>query len=256
MAIAGGGKHVLSANPALGGIPCTMKYVILFGAICVGSGLIATFWLWYYAERSISLRASSTPLAEGNGITQPLLADGHHSSQPIDVHPADAIEAQQGAVVTPVVFDAGADAAPGTDEQREEAQRNDSNSRSSRSSSGRKSSPQTVETLEGETTPEGDKGQHEASFDSLAAIQQPEESRTTSLAAQKEEQKQQEGSNGNSSSSSPVARADGDGAIEDEDPPAGKEDGSGAGAGAGAGTEELGEPREVLSSSGDPATAR
>lgn len=176
------------------------------------AGLIATVWLWCYAERSNSSRTSSASLAEGNGIVQPLLAEENGSSNPSqpqrNIHPDDAIEAQQDEVVTQQ-SGAGAAAAPGVDEQRKD---------SSSSSSSRSSSPQTEETLVGETMLEGDKGQ-EASLDSLAAIQQPEEGKT------------------------PPAAQDDNG--DSEDPPAGIE-----GSNAGAGVEELGEPTEVLRSSG------
>lgn len=216
-----------------------MKYVIVFGAICVFSGLVATFWLWWYAERSISLRTSSASSAEGNSIVQPLLADENgdsSASQPQqDIQPADAIEAPEDELIThsvptPAVVDAGAVAASAGEEEQ---QRKDSNSIS------RKSTQKTMEALVGEVALEGDKGQEES--DSPVASQPPEEDKTMT-AAQEDQQRR------GSSSSSPVVSAGGDG--DHEDPPAGIE-----GNGAGAGAEELGEPKEAPSSSGDPATA-
>lgn len=227
-----------------------MKYVIGFGAICVISGLAATFWLWWYAERSISLMTSPASRTDGNGIAQPLLAGEHGSGgasqQRQDIHPADAIEAQQEArthsvATPPSVFDGGgAVTAPGAEEQQEK-QRKDSDS------SSRTSSPPIVETLAGETTLEGAKGQ-EASLDPPTTLQPPEESTTTS-ASQDNKQKQQEsnGSNGNTSSNL-VASVGDDG--DSQDPPAVIEGNS-----AGAGTEELGKPEEVPSS-GESATER
>lgn len=233
-----------------------MKYVIGFGAICVISGLAATFWLWWYAERSLSLRTSSVPDTDDNRIVQPLLAEEHGSgsaSQPQqDIHPADAIEAQQEeagthSVDTPSVFEAGgAVAAPGAhgqQEEQQEEQRKDSNS--SPSSISRTSSPPKVENSVEETTPEGAEGQ-KASLDSPATLQPPERN----ASGTQEEQKQQE-SNGsiiNTSSSSPVASVGNGGGS--DDPSAGEE-----GTSAGATTAELGESGEVPSS-GEPATAR
>lgn len=252
-----------------------MKYVIGFGAICVISGLAATFWLWWYSERSLRLRASSVGTRvprmddNGNSIVQPLLAEEHGGSSASkpqrDSHTADAIEAQQQQQfeATPSAGDAGggAVAAPSVDVQRggqQEQQRKDSNNSSSgrgSSSNNIQSPPKAVETLTlvGEPTPEEAKGP-EASFDSPATLQPPEESRAPAAAA-REGQKQQDSKRSNSISnisSSPVARVDGNGDSQ-EDPPAGEE-----GNGARVGTGELGELRKVPPSEGEgePASTR
>ena len=205
-----------------------MKYVIGFGAVCVVSGLAATFWLWWYAERSISLRTSPVSRADDNGIAQPLLTGEHGSSSAVD-----AIEAQQ---------EAGAIVAPGADEQQEEP-------RTASNSSSGKPSPPMVETPAGETPLEGAKGQ-QAPLDSPATLQPPEASKTIS-AAQEEQEQDCNGSNSNSNSNmsgSPMANVGDDGGSQDAS--AGIESNR-----AGAGTEELGEPGEVPSS-GESAAAR